>query len=68
MHMIIRIKEVNLRKNCRLKLFCGNRPPREGVEVKRNMRETRGILVFRFSVGNRNIIYLYVAGFIGNET
>ena len=26
MHMTIRIKEVNLRKNCRLKLFCGNRP------------------------------------------
>ena len=43
-------------------------PPGEGVEVKRNMRETRENLVFRFSVGNRNIIDLYVAGFIGNET
>ena len=43
-------------------------PPGEGVEVKRNMRETREILVFRFSVGNRNIIDLHVAGFIGNET
>ena len=58
MHMIIRIKEVNLRKNCLLKLFRGNRPPREGVEVKRNMRETRENLVFRFSVGNRNIVDL----------
>ena len=52
MHMIIRIKEVNLRKNCRLKLLRGNRPELVGNSAPHGDETER---LFMTRNGNKTI-------------